>query len=63
MVEKPAEYKWSSYSMLIGEKDEKLIKSKLVHKYFKYEDRFELYKEFIETKLNKDKVEDHEIAI
>lgn len=58
MVEKPAEYEWSSYSMLIGEREEKLIKSELIHKYFKYEDRFGLYKEFVEAKLNKGKEED-----
>lgn len=35
MVEKPEEYKWSSYSMFIGEKEEKLINADVVLKYFK----------------------------
>lgn len=51
MVEKPEEYAWSSYTMFIGEKEEKLINSDIVLKYFKYEDRFILYKEFIEIKI------------
>ena len=51
MVDWPDEYKWSSYSMLIGEIDEKLIDSEIILNYFKYERRFELYKEFVEMKL------------
>lgn len=54
MVEKPSEYKWSSYSMFIGKKEEKLINSDIVLKYFKYEDRFVLYKEFSDVKIKKD---------
>lgn len=51
MVEKPSEYIWSSYTMFIGKKEEKLINSEIVLKYFKYEERFMLYKEFIESKI------------
>lgn len=54
MVEKPEKYKWSSYSMYIGEKEEKLINVGRVLNYFKYEDRFILYKEFVENKIKKD---------
>lgn len=39
MVEVPQEYKWSSYSMLIGENDEKLIDSNIILNYFKNEKR------------------------
>lgn len=51
MVEWPDEYKWSSYSMLIGEKYAKLIDEDIILNYFQYERRFELYKEFVEKKL------------
>ena len=51
MVEWPDEYKWSSYSMLIGEKNVKLIDEDIILNYFKYERRFELYKDFVEKKL------------
>jgi len=51
MVEMPSEYRWSSYPMLIGEKDIKLIDNEILLKYFKKENRFRLYKEFIESKL------------
>ncbi|MGL6106662.1 transposase [Romboutsia sp.] len=51
MVEMPGDYKWSSYQMLIGEKDVKLIDDEILLKYFKHENRFRLYKEFIEMKL------------
>lgn len=30
MVEFPIDYKWSSYSMLIGRKEEKLINSEII---------------------------------
>lgn len=51
MVEWPDEYKWSSYSMLIGEKYAKLIDEEIILNYFQYNRRFELYKEFVEKKL------------
>lgn len=51
MVEIPEEYKWSSYNMLIGNAKEKLINSEILLKYFKYDDRYKLYKEFIYKKL------------
>lgn len=37
--------------MLIGKKDIKLIDDEILLKYFKKENRFRLYKEFIEKKL------------
>ena len=51
MVETPDEYKWCSYSMLIGEESIKLINGDIILSYFKYERRFELYKDFVEKKL------------
>lgn len=58
MVKKPSEYKWSSYEMFIGTKEEKLIKSDRILNYFKYEDRYKLYKEFVEIILNETSEED-----
>ncbi|WP_461206490.1 transposase [Clostridium sp. DL1XJH146] len=56
MVSKPEEYKWSSYSMFIEQKKEKLIKPKKVLSYFQEENQKELYRKFVEsgikTKLN-----------
>lgn len=51
MVDFPLDYKWSSYPMLIGKNEEKLINSEILLNYFKYEIRFKLYKEFVEKKL------------
>lgn len=49
MVEKPEKYLWSSYSMYIGEKKEKLITTKEVLSYFKKGNERELYKQFVES--------------
>lgn len=49
IVELPHQYKWSSYSMLIGAINESLIDSAIILDYFKDERRIELYKEFVET--------------
>lgn len=54
MVEKAEQYLWSSYSMYIGEKEEKLITSKMVLSYFKVGKEKELYKKFVES-VTKDK--------
>ena len=51
MVEKPEQYKWSSYSMYIGEKNEELINADIVLKYFKHDNKHKLYKEFVESKI------------
>lgn len=51
MVEWPSDYKWSSYSMMIGEKNEKLINSDIILNYFKSNERCELYKRFVESKI------------
>ena len=51
MVEMPTQYKWSSYTMFIGEKEEKLINADIVLKYFKNDNRYKLYKEFVELKI------------
>ncbi|WP_253198503.1 hypothetical protein [Clostridium gasigenes] len=37
--------------MFIGEEEEKLISSHIILDYFKYKDRFRLYKYFVEAKL------------
>lgn len=62
MVEVPQEYKWSSYSMLIGEEVEKLIDSNIILNYFKNERRYELYKAFVEAKMKKVLKEEEETA-
>lgn len=49
MVIKPEEYKWSSYSMYIGETKEKIIKSGIILNYFSNR---EAYKIFIEQGIN-----------
>jgi putative transposase len=59
MVEKPEDYRWSSYSMYIGEKEEKLITSKMVLSYFKKGMEKELYKKFVESAI-KDKYKKEE---
>ena len=51
MVEKPGEYKWSSYTMFIGKKEEKLINPDILLKYFKQDNKHKLYKEFVESKI------------
>lgn len=45
IVKKPEQYKWSSYSMYIGNRKEKLIYSKLLLSYFRTK---KLYKEYVE---------------
>jgi putative transposase len=49
MVDKPEDYKWSSYTMYTGEKDEVLITSHRVLSYFKKGEEKRLYKEFVES--------------
>lgn len=51
MVERPEQYKWSSYSMFIGKMPERIINSEIILNYFKHNKRQELYREFIECKL------------
>ena len=67
MVDFPLDYKWSSYPMLIGKNEEKLINSEILLNYFKYEIRFKLYKEFVEKKLKSLRealeLEDNEVEI
>jgi len=54
MVEKPGDYRWSSYSMYTGEKDEKLITSKRVLSYFNTGEEKGLYKKFVESAMGSD---------
>jgi putative transposase len=51
MVEKPEEYKWSSYSMFIGKSPKKLVSSEMILSYFNNKDKYKLYKEFVECKI------------
>ena len=51
MVDWPEEYKWSSYKVFIGKNKSKLIDENIVLRQFKYNNRFELYKTFVEYKL------------
>jgi putative transposase len=48
MVKKPNEYRWSSYSMYIGEKEEKLINAQAVMHYYPKNSARKLYKIFVE---------------
>lgn len=53
MVLKPEEYEWSSYSMFIGKKEEKLINSEKILSYFHEENKKQLYQEFVEISIKK----------
>lgn len=50
IVDKAEEYNWSSYSMYIGVKEEKLITSNGILSYFRKGEEKELYKEFVSMK-------------
>ncbi|MFA6941083.1 MAG: transposase [Clostridiaceae bacterium] len=58
MVKKPEDYNWSSYSMYIGKKREKLINSSEILSYFINGNERDLYKKFVEQgikiKLNQE---------
>lgn len=62
MVKQPEEYKWSSHSMYIGEKQEKLINSELVLSYFINENKRELYKIFVKQAI-KEKYKEEEYGV
>lgn len=49
MVKMPEEYKWSSYSMIIGLTRQKLIDSAKILSYFNENNNRELYKKFVES--------------
>lgn len=51
IVKKPEDYKWSSYSMLIGKKEEKLINSDRILSYFEQNKKRELYKQYVEDSV------------
>ena len=48
MIDKPEDYKWSSYNMFIGENEDKFINADIVLNYFREENKYKLYKEFVE---------------
>ncbi|ETI89116.1 MAG: hypothetical protein Q607_CBUC00182G0096 [Clostridium butyricum DORA_1] len=48
IINKPEDYKWSSYCMYIGNKKEEFICSNIILSYFKDNNR-ELYKEYVES--------------
>lgn len=50
IVKKPEEYKKSSYSMLIGEEEPKLINPDILWRYFHNDDKHQRYKSFVELK-------------
>lgn len=52
MVEKPEDYKWSSYGMYIEYKKEKLITSNKILDYFSNENQRTRYKDFIDSRIN-----------
>ena len=51
MVSKPEKYQWSTYSMYIGKKKEKIISSDRILSYFKKENERDLYREFVERAI------------
>lgn len=52
MVEKPEDYRWSSYGMYIGNKKEKLITSNKVLAYFLKANKRKEYKEWCQALVN-----------
>lgn len=52
MVKKAEEYKWSSFSMYIGERKEEIINSEKILSYFKEDNQRQLYKVFVERGIN-----------
>ncbi|MGH4120753.1 transposase [Clostridium sp.] len=49
MVEKPEDYKWSSYGMYIGDRKEELITSNKILSYFSNDNKRKRYKEFVDS--------------
>lgn len=49
MVERPEDYKWSSYGMYIGHKKGELITSNKILSYFSNGNQRKRYKEFIDS--------------
>jgi putative transposase len=56
MVEQPEQYKHSSFLMIIGIEEEKLISSNRILGHFKEEMKRELYKKYVEGKMKKTKM-------
>lgn len=54
MVENAEDYKWSSYSMIIGEVKERLITSEKILNYFTLENKREAYMRFVESEIRID---------
>ncbi|MGH4125756.1 MAG: hypothetical protein ACREV6_22830 [Clostridium sp.] len=52
MVEKPEDYKWSSYGMYIGDKKEELITSNKILSYFSKSNQRKRYKDFIDSSVH-----------
>jgi len=51
MVENPKDYEWSSYAMVIGLQEEKIVTSEKILSYFKKENASESYKQFVENAI------------
>lgn len=47
IIDKPENYRWSSYNTFIGEKEDEFINPDIVLNYFKEENKYKLYKEFV----------------
>ncbi len=60
MVLKPEEYKWSSYSMYIGIKEEKLIENDKILSYFTRDTSREVYKNFVESAMGNKSIQNKE---
>lgn len=58
MVDFPSEYKWSNYNQFIGEDEEVFTNSEIALKYFLHKYRFEMYKDYVERVVLKEKVEE-----
>ncbi|MBU3134066.1 transposase [Clostridium gasigenes] len=50
IVNKPSEYKWSSYSMITGEIETELVNSDIILNHFNDENKYNSYKSYVELK-------------
>ena len=51
MVKSPEEYQWSSYKIYIGEEKEKLVSKEKIFQYFRGENKYKLYRNFVESAI------------
>jgi len=56
MVQKPENYKWSSYKYYVGIEEENLIQSDKILDYFNENNKYEAYKQFVESVIREKEV-------